>query len=147
MQNAADLGCILLMWKLRMYATYNFTTCANYTKCEMLVWNMWRIGTSFSRAVKNWYQFFTVWNLRNVKFTVQHCFPSDPNIPEGPENEKNIYINTIPMYGEKLYQLHAAQRQLLQPLNNLKKKNKKKNTTDTSEIERTYNIRNQQAQF
>ena len=26
-----------------------------YTKCEILVWNMWRIGTNFSRAVKNWY--------------------------------------------------------------------------------------------
>ena len=26
-------------------------------------------------------------------------------------------INTISMYGEKFYQLHAAQRQLLRPLN------------------------------
>ena len=26
----------------------------------------------FSRAVRNWYQFFTVWNLRSVKFAVQH---------------------------------------------------------------------------
>ena len=26
------------------------------------------------------------------------------------------------MYGEKFYQLHAAQRQLLQPLNNLEKR-------------------------
>ena len=61
----------LSMWWLRMYATYNFTTCANFTKCEILVWNMLRIGTQFSRAMKNWYQFFTVWNLRNVQFAVQ----------------------------------------------------------------------------
>ena len=33
------------------------------------------------------------------------------HIPEGPEYEKNI--NTILMYGEKFYQLHAAQRQAL----------------------------------
>ena len=32
------------------------------------------------------------------------CFPSDPNIPEGPEYEKNI--NTI-MHGEKFYQPHT----------------------------------------
>ena len=31
------------------------------------------------------------------------CFPPEPNIPEGPEYEKNI--NTISMYEEKLYQL------------------------------------------
>ena len=30
-------------------------------------------------------------------------------------------INTISMYGEKIYQLYAAQRQLLRPLNNLEK--------------------------
>ena len=30
-----------------------------------------------------------------------------------------ININTISMYGEKFYQLHAAQRQLLRLLNNL----------------------------
>ena len=40
------------------------------------------------------------------------------------------------MYGEKFYQLHAAQRQLLRPLNNLQK-------TDPSEIEGTNNIRKQ----
>ena len=31
--------------------------------------------------------------------------PSEPNIPEGPEYEKNI--NTISMHGEKFYQLHT----------------------------------------
>ena len=41
------------------------------------------------------------------------CFPSEPNIPEGPEYEKNI--NTISMHGEKFYH----QQQLLRPLNNL----------------------------
>ena len=49
-------------------------------------------------------------------------------------------INTIWMYGGKFYQLHAAQRQLLGPLNNLEK-------TDSSEIEWTYNIRKQQTWF
>ena len=39
--------------------------------CEILVWNPWHIGTNSSRAVKNWYQLFTMWNLRSVKFTVQ----------------------------------------------------------------------------
>ena len=29
----------------------------------------------------------------------------EPNIPKGPDYEK---INTISMYGEKFYQLHAA---------------------------------------
>ena len=55
--------------KYYMYATYNFTMCANFTKCEILVWKMWCIGTNFSRAVKNWYQFSQceiceMWNLR-----------------------------------------------------------------------------------
>ena len=40
--------------------------------CEILVWNPWHTGTNSSCAVKNWYQLFTVWNLRSVKFTVQH---------------------------------------------------------------------------
>ena len=46
-------------------------------------------------------------------------FSSEHNIPERPEYGKNI--NTILMYMEKFYQLHTAQRQLPQPLNNLKK--------------------------
>ena len=33
-----------------MYATYNFTTCANFTKCEIC-----NIGMKY---VKYWYQFF-----------------------------------------------------------------------------------------
>ena len=41
---------------------------------------------------------------------------------------------------EKFYQLHAAQRQLLRPLNNLEK-------TGPSEIERIHNIRKQQTRF
>ena len=41
---------------------------------EILVWNPWRIGTNSSRAVRNWYQFFTAWNLRSVKFTVLFFF-------------------------------------------------------------------------
>ena len=44
------------------------------------------------------------------------------------------------MHGEKLYQLHEAQRQLLRPLNNLEK-------TDPSKIERTYNIKNSRLGF
>ena len=32
-------------------------------------------------------------------------FPSEPNIPEGPEYEKNI--KTILMHWEKFYQLHT----------------------------------------
>ena len=44
------------------------------------------------------------------------CFPSEPNIPERPEYEKNI--NTLSMYGEKFYQLNAAWKvqQLSRPL-------------------------------
>ena len=42
------------------------------------------------------------------------CFPPEPNIPEEPEY-------TISMYGEKFYQLHAAQRQLLRPLHDMDK--------------------------
>ena len=44
-------------------------------------------------------------------------FPSEHNIPERLEYGK--IINTILMYREKFYQLHTAQRQLPQPLNNL----------------------------
>ena len=61
---------ILPMWWIRMYATQNLTSCAFFTKCEILIRNTWRIGTNFARAVRNWYQFFTVWNLRIVKFAV-----------------------------------------------------------------------------
>ena len=50
-------------------------------------------------------------------------------------------INTILMYREKFYQLNAAQRQLLQPLNNLKKK------PDPSETEITCNIKNSRLRF
>ena len=52
-------------------------------------------------------------------------FPSEPNIHEDTEYEKNIKL--ISVYREKFYQFPAAQRQLLQPLNNLEK-------TDPSEI-------------
>ena len=33
------------------------------------------------------------------------CFPSEPNIPEGPEYKKNI--NTVSMHGEKFYLIHT----------------------------------------
>ena len=36
---------------------------------------------------------------------VVFCFPSEPNIPEGPEYEKNI--NTISMHEEKFYQFYT----------------------------------------
>ena len=42
------------------------------------------------------------------------------NIPKGPKYKKTI--NTISMYEEKFYKLHAAQRQLLRPVNNLEKR-------------------------
>ena len=63
---------ILLMWGIHVYAIWTLT-CVFFTKCEILVRNMWRIGTNFSCVVRNWYQFFTVWHLRSVKFEVQHC--------------------------------------------------------------------------
>ena len=50
--------------------------------------------------------------LSGILFSVKQ------NIPEGPKYENNI--DTISMNREKFYQLHEAQRQLLQPLNNLK---------------------------
>ena len=49
-------------------------------------------------------------NLSCVVF----CLPSELNIPDGPIYEK--IITTISMDREKFYQLHAAQRQLLQTL-------------------------------
>ena len=52
----------------------------------------------------------------------------------GLKDQTMTNINTISMYREKFYQLHAAQRQLLRLLNNLEK-------TDPSEIEKTYNIK------
>ena len=64
-------GGILSMWGICMYAIWNLTSCVFFTKYEILVWNMWRLGTNFSRAVRNWYQLFTVWTLRSVKFAVQ----------------------------------------------------------------------------
>ena len=54
-----------------------------------MVWNTLRIGTNFSRAVRNWYEFFTVWNLRNVKLAVQHRAPLIPKtmslLPRSPK--------------------------------------------------------------
>ena len=67
-------GGILSMWGIRMYAIWNLISCVFFTKCEILVRNMWRIGANFSRAVRNWYQFFTVWTVRSVKFAVQHSY-------------------------------------------------------------------------
>ena len=45
-----------------------------FTKSEILLQNMRRIGAIFSRAVRNLYQFFTVWNLRSLKFAVQQDY-------------------------------------------------------------------------
>ena len=45
-------------------------------------------------------------------------FPSEPNISEVPEYEKNQHY--IDVWGE-VYQLYKARRQLLLPLNNLEK--------------------------
>ena len=45
-------------------------------------------------------------------------FPSEPNISEEPEYEKNQHY--IDVWGE-VYQLYKARRQLLLPLNNLEK--------------------------
>ena len=75
MQNTADLGifcqceeyaCMLYEIWLRAYF---------FTKCEILVWNMWRIGANVSRAVRNWYKFFTMLILQSEKFAVQQCSP------------------------------------------------------------------------
>ena len=74
MQTCSRFGVILSMWGIRMYAIWNLTSCVFFTKCEILGQNMWRIGANFSRAVRNWNIFFTVWNLRSVKFAVQQCF-------------------------------------------------------------------------
>ena len=51
-------------------------------------------------------------NLASIR--TQYCTPEEPEYKKMKKN-----INTISMYEEKLYQLHAAQRQLLRPLNNL----------------------------
>ena len=57
--------------------------------CEILVWNPWHIGTNSSRAVKNWYQLFTVWNLRSVKFTVQHGYRIESPPNRSPQHNYN----------------------------------------------------------
>ena len=53
MQNAADLGegGILSIWRIRMHATYNFTTWT----CDFFH-KMWNIGMEY---VTYWYQVFT----------------------------------------------------------------------------------------
>ena len=56
-------GGILSMWGKRINAIWNLTLCVFLTKCEILVWNTWRI----------WYNFFTcceesVPTLLSVKF-------------------------------------------------------------------------------
>ena len=53
MQNAADLGGILSMWEIGMYAILNMTSCVFFTKCEILVRNMCHIGTNCSRSARN----------------------------------------------------------------------------------------------
>ena len=40
---------------------------------------MCRIGTNFPRAVRNWYLFSTVLNLRSVNFAVQQCYTLEAN--------------------------------------------------------------------
>ena len=54
------------------------TSCVNFTKCEILVRNKWPIfRNNFSQAVRNWYLFFTVWNLRSVKYAVQRSLSTN----------------------------------------------------------------------
>ena len=43
-----------------MYDIYNLTFCLFIKKYEILVRNMLRIGTNFTRVVRHWYQLFTV---------------------------------------------------------------------------------------
>ena len=83
--------------------------------CEILVSNPWHIGTNTSRAVKNWYQLFTMWNLRSVKFTVQHS-PAIPR-PQGGRGFKWLVHNlSVYLSSPRLQTLwphyHCAQRQV-----------------------------------
>ena len=53
-------GGILSMWGIHMYAKWKLTSCIFFTKCDILVRNMWPNGNKFTHAVRSWYQFFKV---------------------------------------------------------------------------------------
>ena len=65
------------------------------------------------------------------------CFPSEPNIPEGPEYAK--YQHYINVQGEVLPTQCGTTTAVAT--------SKESGKTDHSEKERTYNIRKQQTQF
>ena len=93
MQNAADLwggGGILL------YAIWNLTSCLFFTTCEILVRIVWRIGTNFSRAVRNWYLRFNTAISRDwvYKQACSHFFSAfqDKSKPEPVFHLKNGHL-------------------------------------------------------
>ena len=63
----SSFGGISSLWRFRMNAINNFYTFASFTKCEILVWNMWRIGINFSQC-----EICEMWNLQfNKDFTAR----------------------------------------------------------------------------
>ena len=59
-------GGHLSIWGICMDAIWNLISYVFFTKCEMLVRNMWCFCTIFLRTVKNWNQIYEVWNLRLI---------------------------------------------------------------------------------
>ena len=70
--NAADLGGILSMWGILMYAIRNLTSCVFFTKCEICdvfvsrFHVLWGIGTNYSKC-----EIYKVWNLRFNKLVIR----------------------------------------------------------------------------
>ena len=67
----SGVGGILSMWGIHMNAIWNLTSCVFFTKCEILVYHMWRIGTKSSQceiyevSTKAFYQ---------ISFHLDHLF-------------------------------------------------------------------------
>ena len=92
MQNAAFFcvwgGVILSMWEIRTHVCYMKSDFVRIFTKYIANWYL-----QFSRDVRNWYQFFTVSNLRSVKFAVQQSYP--------------IQVINCPVYTSNMHRLHV----------------------------------------
>ena len=104
------LGCFLSLWRIRMNAIWILRTYVFLT-------HLWHIGTSSSRAVKNWYQLFTMWNLRSVKFTVQQSL-----YIKNPRKQLTLYqIDEFKQKKKKNSRRNGSRRSGTTPFDNCRK--------------------------
>ena len=88
-----------------MYALRNLTSCVFFITCEIWVRNIRIIDTKFSRAVRNWYQFFTVTkcqiygstmlSFKHVVFILMNDRPRDNPFATIPAEFKTFLISKL----------------------------------------------------